>query len=105
MADRTFERFTVAISAVTGLANEIKAAPGAGRGIVVEIAKVNLDGNGEYNWDSGTTPLTGIMEVVADTADYTYMLYCGDNEALNLDVVTGTANGYVTGYIINAPGG
>jgi|GEM_PF-4516173 len=94
---------SAAISNVMGQTT-IVAAPGAGRAIIVVGYHLSLDGAGEYQWHSGSTALTGAVELAADTPDAAQFLACGANEALKLTCTGAPGNGHVSYYIEMNPG-
>jgi hypothetical protein len=89
--------------------SDLVAAPGAGRQIVVLGYMLTSDGNGEVTWRSGTTAMSGAMEIIADTPlsdrdPDLGVLRCAANQALNLLPVTAVVNGYVRYAVLPAIG-
>lgn len=83
----------------------VVAAPGAGYRIVVIGWLLSLDSIGEIQWLSAATPITGAIEVAADTpigmsASFG-ALACAENEALSLEA-TQACNGHARYVVVRA---
>jgi alcohol dehydrogenase YqhD (iron-dependent ADH family) len=88
---------SAAVSNVSS-STDIVAAPGAGKRVVVVSWVLTLDATGEVTWREGTTPISGAMEIAADTPLSGQWLVLQPNTALNL-LPTAAANGVVAYYV------
>lgn len=82
---------------------DLVAAPPAGSRILVLGYMLTSDAAGEITWRSNTTPLSGAMEITADTPladrDEHGVLACAAAQALNILPVTAVVNGYLR-YVV-----
>ena len=105
MAGLTYQGHLVQTFVIAGVTtkNEEVADPGDGFKIILLSYTVTLDAAGEILWEAGSTNMTGLMEIAADTPCVSNTpIVCTASEALNLTSTT-AANGHGSYIVVVDP--